>query len=114
MIDLNGYAEEALLIAEARQKNGASIKTDTVSMLKHCATEVVEAVEAYRHYEYDACDPLATNSDEQNIELFASELADVIMCVLIMAAKEGIDIEEALEEVQKKNRKRAEGAGDKL
>ncbi|MBQ9624398.1 MAG: hypothetical protein IJR39_13825, partial [Treponema sp.] len=50
MIELNGTASIARNIAEARQKNGANINTDTVHMLKHCATEVVEAMEAYVNY----------------------------------------------------------------
>lgn len=114
MIDLNELCKVSLANAEQRQKNGGHIKTDTNSMLKHCATEVVEAEKAYSLYEYDACDPLATNSDEQNLELFASELADIICCVLIIAGKEGIDIEQAITACIEKNRKRAEGTGDKL
>ena len=34
MIELNGTASIARNIAEARQKNGANINTDTVHMLK--------------------------------------------------------------------------------
>jgi NTP pyrophosphatase (non-canonical NTP hydrolase) len=114
MIDLNEFCKVMLANATQRQKNGGNVKTDTRSMLKHCATEVVEASEAYRLYEYDVCDPLATNSDEQNIELFASELADIICCVLIIAGKEEINIEQAITYCVEKNRKRAEGVGDKL
>lgn len=114
MIDLNELCKVALANATQRQKNGGHIKADTRSMLKHCSTEVVEAEKAYSLYEYDACDPLATNSDEHNLELFASELADIICCVLIIAGKEGIDIEKAITDCIEKNRKRAEGTGDKL
>ena len=45
MIDLNKLCEVTLANAEQRQKNGGHIKTDTRSMLKHCATEVVEAMD---------------------------------------------------------------------
>ena len=45
---------------------------------------------------------------------FASELSDIICCVLITAGKEGIDIEKAVLDCIEKNRKRAEGKGDKL
>ena len=47
MIDLNELCKVSLANAEQRQKNGGHIKTDTRSMLKHCATEVVEAMDAY-------------------------------------------------------------------
>ena len=46
MIELNGTASIARNIAEARQENGANVNIDTEHMLKHCATEVVEAMEA--------------------------------------------------------------------
>ena len=47
MINLNQFAREMLAVAKKREENGAAIKTDTVSMLKHTATEVVEAMESY-------------------------------------------------------------------
>ena len=69
---------------------------DTHSMLLQCTKAVKEAEKTYSLYEYDACDPLATNSDEQNLEIFASKLAGIIQCVLTIAGKEGIDMEKAL------------------
>ena len=47
-------------------------------------------------------------------ERFASELADVICCILIISANENIDIEEAVCKCMLKNAKRAYGDGDKL
>ena len=41
-------------------------------------------------------------------EIEIKELADIIMCVLIIAAYENTDIEEALKDCLEKNRKRAE------
>lgn len=111
--DLNGLCKTAHEYAKRRQENGGKVSTETQAMLKHCATEVVEATESYTRYEEDACDPLSTNSDEQNLEHFASELADIICCVLIIASEEGIDIEQAITDCIEKNRKRAEGMGDK-
>lgn len=105
MIDLNELAVNAYGTARKREENGASIKTDTRSMLKHCATEVVEAMEVYGMLE-----AIGAISEEA----FVSELADIIACVLIICGKEHIDIEQALEECQKKNKDRAEGIGDKL
>lgn len=105
MIDLNELCKVAIANAEQRQKNGGHIKADTRSMLKHCATEVVEATEAY------------TNSTIRYgiiNQQFADELADIICCVLIIAGREEIDIEQAITDCIEKNRKRAEGTGDKL
>lgn len=102
MIDLNDLAYRMRNVACARKMNGAKIDTDTFMMLKHCATEVVEATEAYIRYGYYA-------------DNFESELADIIACVLIICANEPtIDIEKALQECFEKNRKRAESSGDKL
>lgn len=111
--DLNGLAAESAEISKKRAENGGTEPFGTLNLLKHCATEVVEAMEAYTHYEEDACDPLSTNSDEQNLEHFASELADIICCVMIIASAEGIDIEQAITDCVAKNRKRADGMGDK-
>ena len=44
---------------------------------------------------------------------FDSEIADIIACALIIAAKERFDIESALLQCLEKNKKRAEGVGDK-
>lgn len=112
MIDLNELAREALSNAERRQQNGAKIKTDIVSMLKHCSTEVVEATEAYSKLKY--LPQLNANETEIIKKDFASELSDVICCVIIIAGKESIDIENAVLDCIEKNRKRAEGKGDKL
>lgn len=105
MTNLNELCKIALATAEQRQKNGGNIKADTRSMLKHCATEVVETTEAY------------TNSTIRYgciNRQFADELADIICCVLIIAGREGIDIEKAVNGCIEKNRRRAEGTGDKL
>ena len=108
MIDLEELSEVALYTAEKRMKNGANIKTDTFAMLKHCATEVIEATEAYVMHKH-LTDVTYTRAKEH----FASELADVIMCCLIIAGKEGIDIEEALLKVAEKNKARADWKGEK-
>lgn len=109
MIDLNGLCTVTLANAEMRQKRGGHIKADTRSMLKHCATEVVEAMEAYTQ----TVDCLKHNGCCLNSN-FPSELADIVCCVLIIAGKEGIDIEQAITACVEKNRRRAEGIGDKL
>lgn len=109
MTDLNKMAGEMLASAEQRERNGANISTDTYHMLKHCATEVVEAADAWAKYKAAE----AFYSYELSPAQFISELADIIACCLIIAGKEQIDIEDALVACQKKNRLRAEGKGDK-
>ena len=99
MIDLNSLSKKAYEIAEKRYRNNGHIKSDTLSMLKHCASEVVEAVEANRENRQDD---------------FKLELGDIIMCVLIICGKNKIDIETILNDVQKKNTDRANKIGDKL
>lgn len=47
MIDLNDLAYKMRNVAYVRKTNGANVDTDTMAMLKHCASEVVEATEAY-------------------------------------------------------------------
>lgn len=105
MIDLNSLCKTAFEIAKARQENGSNVNVYTPNMLKHCATEVVEATEAYTN------STIRYGSINQQ---FADELADIICCVLIIAGREEIDIEKAVNSCIEKNRKRAEKTGDKL
>ena len=58
--------------------------------------------------------PWAESAGRKAAEKFASELADIICCALIIGANEGIDIEEAVCKCMLKNAKRAYGDGDKL
>ena len=90
-----------------REAKDRKVSTDTVQMLKHTATEVIEATEAFNNfYLHDS------ELDDQK-EKFASELADIICCVLIIAGKWSIDMEMALTECMEKNYYRAIGKGDK-
>ena len=107
MIDLNELAKQAYITAHQRKLNSAKIDPDSIiSMLKHCVGEVVEATEAYCYY----CETL----NHDNLQSFENELADIIICCLIVAGKRNIDIESALNRVMDKNKKRAEKQGDKL
>lgn len=106
MIDLNELSRQAYTVAKKREINGANIKTEPMPMLKHCATEVIEATEAYYNY----CK--SVNSD--NLEKFENEIADIIACCLIISGFGTIDVEKALNRVMEKNRLRAEKQGDKL
>ena len=103
MIDLNFISKVALEYSKAREKNGSVEKGSTLNLLKHCAMEVVEATDAYTILCKSAID-----DEYKQKKDFSSELADVIMCILIIAAQENIDVEEALKDCLEKNRKRAE------
>lgn len=103
MVFLNELAQDCLRIAKRREQKG-QLKSDTFSILKHCAGEVCEAVDAYSRLAGSDNEIL----DELLEEQYADELADIITCALIAAAKEGVDIETALERVQEKNARRAE------
>ena len=106
MIDLNKLSTEAYIVAKKRELNGAFIKTEPISVLKHCAGEVMEATEAY-------CDFVYEMTDEYE-EKFQDEVADIMTCCLIISGYMNFDIELALNRVMKKNRLRAEKQGDKL
>lgn len=110
MIDLNELCNITLKNAEKRNANGGDISTKTRKMLQHCATEVVEAMEAWTKYQDDG----VNHDDYVYPYKFSDELADIICCVLIIAGKEQIDIEQAINGCIEKNRKRAEKIGDKL
>lgn len=106
MIDLNKLSTDAYIIAKKRELNGAKIKADTISMLKHCASEVMEATEAYYDFVYEMTDEYE--------EKFQDEVADIMTCCLIISGYMMFDIESALNRVMEKNRLRAEKMGDKL
>ena len=106
MIDLNKLSTEAYIVAKKRELNGAFIKTSTIDILKHCAGEVMEATEAYCDFAYEMTD--------ENEEKFQNEVADIMVCCLIMSGYMQFDIESALNRVMEKNRLRAEKHGDKL
>ncbi|MBO4706894.1 MAG: hypothetical protein J5647_14240 [Spirochaetaceae bacterium] len=97
---LNKIARKSLEIAHKRHKNGEVNDVTTINMFKHCAGEVIEATEAYITYD---------NFEEPaGKKALALELADIIICTLIIAAKEDIDIEKSVLDAVEKNRKRAE------
>ena len=105
MFNLNELCVIAYENAAKREAKDGKVSTDTMQMLKHTATEVVEAVEAYKDY-----NDIESAQDKKG---FASELADIICCVLIIAGKENIDMEYALTTCMEKNYMRAVGKGDK-
>lgn len=80
---LNAFAGRAREASRMRGMDGTAEE-----YLKHCAGEVVEAVSEYNNW--------TISQDEGGRERFALELADVIMCALLAADAEGVDIEKAL------------------
>lgn len=101
-MNLNDAAENAYKTALLREKNGAVVRIREI--LKHCAGEVIEAQKARDEWLYEA----------QEKDEYAKELADVIICVLIEAAHDAIDIERAVNEKLQINAQRAAMQGDKL
>lgn len=105
-MNLNELAEKAWNTSRIREQNGANVKIKDI--MKHAAGEVIEAAEArIRWRENDFASPI----DKAD---YAEELADVIICVLIAAANDDIDIDQALTSKMCKNELRAEKTGDKL
>lgn len=108
-LSLNEIAKLSYENAKKREENSGHISAETRAMLKHCATEVVEATEAYSRLNFEK---LVFSAENEN--KFASELADIICCCTIIAGRENIDLDKAVADCLEKNRKRAEGTGDKL
>jgi len=132
MIELNDFCKKSFEVAKARQDNGGKINVDTFQMLKHCATEVIEATESfvdYNNIKNIADDLSATDIEEkwesqeepdvceeyyqESRKRFISELADIISCCVIIAGKEGFDLEQALNDCYERNKLRSENKGDK-
>lgn len=107
-LSLNEIAKISYVNAKKREANGGHISIETSSMLKHCATEVIEATGTYSRLNFEK---LVFSTENEN--KFASELADIICCCTIIAGREGIDLDKAVADCLEKNRKRAEGTGDK-
>ena len=121
MINLNELAIKTLHNAKKREANGAKINCQPYSMMKHCATEVIEAMRAYDEWQtylrFGSISMGVTDPDFNKYtpkQQFENELADIICCCLIIAGDINCNIEEAvLRCIEKKNRLRAEGMGDK-
>ena len=84
-MDLKSASERAYEIAQKR-----GINETTFEALKHCAGEVLEANEAYNDWS------LLDSPKDDLKEKFENELADIVICVLSISAREYIDIENAI------------------
>lgn len=98
MIKLNLLSEQAKKVAIAR-----GLGTDTLKCLKHCAGEVVEASASLINWTYGKGEENLTELKKD----FEGELADIIMCCLVICGAEDINIEKALVECYNKNKARA-------
>jgi NTP pyrophosphatase (non-canonical NTP hydrolase) len=86
-MNLNEASQWAFEISKKRNQYKEDGK-DTIRALKHCAGEVIEAVDAYDSWHNEDY----TNTKEE----FENELADIIICVLSISGAEKIDIEQAI------------------
>lgn len=112
MVDLNELAEKCDKYSRMREKNGAFGDNDDV--LKHCAGEVVEAVHAWEElFRCKISVEMPMSEKEKALVDYADELMDAMYCLLVACKREGINVELALLNCIDKNRKRAEGKGDK-
>ncbi len=110
-MNINDVAKKAFAYARQRQvKEGIESPSDIVAMCRHASSELFEVIDAYKKWQAKACSPNVFFDKDVNSakSAFADEVADVIMCGLIMASAQGVDIEAALEKCLEKNRKRAE------
>lgn len=94
--DLNGLCKIAHKIEQC---------VNTVTMLVRCSAEMHDAAKAYVKH--------VTERTNETKRHFASKLVDIVVCCMIVAEHEGVDLENALVDCIEKNRKRAEGVGDK-
>lgn len=113
MFNLNELCVMAYENASRREAKDGKVSTNSLQLLKHTATEVVEATEAYSRVISVNSIKDASDTLNQMRSDFASELADIVCCVLIIAGKENIDMEKALTECMEKNYYRSVGRGDK-
>ena len=100
-MNLNEAAQNAHKTAIERERNGGPKIRD---ILKHAAGEVIEAAGA-RAELYNG----VTTYEEYGLEL-----ADVIICALIAAHEDGVDIEKVVNKKLQINAQRAAMQGDKL
>jgi len=115
-MNINDMAQKAFVYARQRQvKEGIESPSDVVAMCRHASSELFEVIDAFNkwgEYHFDGSHKAAFTQENIGVikckAAFADEIADVIMCGLIMASAQGVNIEAALEKCLEKNRKRAE------
>lgn len=116
MVDLNKIAQELNEASLKREENGAfGDDRGVAGLLKHCAGEVIEAADAYTQLKlpYDDSKGHWIEQYAERKHVLGAELADVIACCMIIAAREEIDMEWTLSQCLEKNMARANGEGDK-
>ena len=93
MIDLNYLVQKSCEIASKNAQKDKYKAMTNEAILKYCAGEVVEAT-------------CASNKSKPEL---AGELGDIVVCCLICAGMNDIDIEQAIRETINKNEKRLGG-----
>lgn len=120
MIDLNKYAMEVTKISRKRELLN-QYKCNTSDVLKHCSGEVIEAFEAWTNWFYTGNEftnllecpknqKLYKQKIKERKEDFELELGDIIVCALICAHIEGLDVEAMLTKTLKKNKAKVKNA----
>lgn len=104
-MNLNEASEKAFEISIKRNQYKGD-GNDTIRALKHCACEVVEAVDAYDNW--SVFDTSVGTKEE-----FENELADIIICILSVSGLERIDIEQAISRKMLINEGRAKNDSNK-
>ena len=104
-MNLNEASQWAFEISKKRNQYKGD-GNDTIRALKHCACEVVEAVDAYDNWSM-------LDNPQGRKEEFENELADVIICILSISGSEGIDIEQAISRKMLINEGRAQNDSKK-
>lgn len=116
MIDVNEIAKKAFSYANKRAfSEDLESPCDVIGMCRHASSELFEVIDAYNKWsEYYFDESHKAVFTKENIGVvkckvaFADEISDVIMCMLIIAKAQGVDIEKALEKCLEKNRQRAD------
>jgi NTP pyrophosphatase (non-canonical NTP hydrolase) len=108
-VNINEIAQKAVMYANKRASiEGLESPYDVLGMCRHTSSELFEVIDAFTRWQCVQCSLEDYEDCEEEKTAFTDEIADVIMCALIIAAGQGVDVEKALEKCLEKNRKRAE------
>lgn len=108
-MNINEIAKTAVMYANKRaEKEGLESPYDVVGMCRHTSSELFEVIDAFNRWQCVQCSLEDYDDCDEEKDAFSDEIADVIMCALIIASGQGVDVEKALEKCLDKNRRRAE------
>lgn len=105
---LSEIQKKAFRYAKVRSvKEDIESPFDIVAMCRHATGEIFEVIDAWTKWRYVCENGGDFNEMRQGQDAYADEIADVIMCMLIIAQVERVDVQSALEKCLLQNRKRA-------